>query len=69
MIFTHLVSGKVDISVVQLLQLAENCPQCSYQSSLNSSVKNVLSECNQNDILDLVFRKVVTSVVQYAAVC
>ena len=41
-----LVYGKVVISVVQLLQLAENCP-VSLSSSLNSSVKNVLPKCNQ----------------------
>ena len=28
-----LVCGKVVISVVQLLQLAENCPQCSYHQA------------------------------------
>jgi hypothetical protein len=42
-----LVYKKVVISVVQLLQLAENCPLCFYHPSLNSSVKNVLPDCNQ----------------------
>ena len=59
-----LICGKVVISAVQLLQLAEHFPQLFQSSSLNSSVKSIASRVQSNMILDLVCGKVVISVVQ-----
>ena len=46
-----------------MLQLAENCPQCSFQSQIDSTAKIGHTECIKHD-LELVYGKKTFSVFQ-----